>query len=253
MTVPPRVYRVQALVLHRHNLGETDRIARLFTREYGKVGAVAKGARGPRSRLSGATEPFTRLSGQLARGQNLDILTQAVVEDAYPALRRDLTRVGFAAHCLEIADAGLEERQPSPEFWDLTVSTLKLLETAVSPDLLARAFEWRALSVLGYEPFLEACVEDGAGVLGPGAQFHPQRGGLLCPRCAHTIRGGVRLLPQSVQALRELPGVRLSDAARASLPDAVRREVAACLAGSLRQHLGTELRGLQFLEGVSEL
>lgn len=250
MTPPLRVYPVRALVLRRHNLGETDRIVRLFTHEHGKVDAIAKGARGPRSRLSGATEPFVRLSAQLAKGQNLEVLTQAVVEDSYPELRKDLTRVGYASYFLEVVDVGLEDRQEAPGLWDLLAEALRLLEQATAPELLARAFEWRALVEFGYEPRLDECVVDGAPVQGAGVVFHPQRGGMLCPRCAASQRGGIRLLPDSVQALQELPGLPMAAAARASLPPAVARQVTACLVGSIRQHLGADLRTLRFLDEV---
>src|SRR4051812_7357149 len=93
-----RVYRAEAVVLKRLSIGETDRVVTLFTRDRGKLNAVAKGARGPRSKLAGVTEPFTYFKGLLALGQNLDVLTQAEVQGSYPELRKDLTKIGYASY-----------------------------------------------------------------------------------------------------------------------------------------------------------
>lgn len=72
-----RVYTTPAVVLHRINLGENDKILTLFTRERGKLSAVAKGSRKPISKLAGATELFTHSRMQLAVGRSLDVITQA--------------------------------------------------------------------------------------------------------------------------------------------------------------------------------
>src|SRR5205823_396648 len=90
----PRVYQTEALVLRRIPVGETDRVLVLFTRDRGKLSAIAKGARRPLSRLGGGCEPFIQSTVQLAVGQNLDVLTQCRVERSFPGLRRDLEKVG---------------------------------------------------------------------------------------------------------------------------------------------------------------
>src|SRR3712207_7151712 len=135
-----RVYRAEAVVLRRLSFGETDRIATLFTRNRGKLSVIVKGARSPRSRLSGATEPFAYFHALLAQGQNLDVLTQAEVQNSFSGIRKDLVRIGFASYFLEVVDVGTEERQPLPELWDLLVGALGTLEAAATPDVLARGF-----------------------------------------------------------------------------------------------------------------
>src|SRR5437588_6301396 len=97
-----RVYQAEVVVLRRTSFGETDRILVLFSREKGKLSAIAKGARRSLSRLGGGTEPFTQSSVQLAVGQNLDVLTQCRVERSFPALRRDLEKMGYASYLIEM-------------------------------------------------------------------------------------------------------------------------------------------------------
>jgi DNA repair protein RecO (recombination protein O) len=247
-----RVYRVEGVVLRRISFGETDRVVTLFTRSKGKLSVVAKGARGPKSRLGGATEPFTYLHALLALGQNLDVLTQAEAQNSYTGLRKDLTRVGYASYFVELIDAGTEERQPAPALWDLLVGGLGTLEAGAAPDVLCRAFELHAMSLMGYEPQVERCVLDGQSVDAPGSVFHPLRGGMLCPGCVRGNPGWIAIEPQTLAALRDLPRVPLLAAANTALPPQVRAELARCMIPYVRHHLDVNLRSLQFLEAVSD-
>lgn len=245
-----RVYRAEAVVLRRLSFGETDRVVTLFTREKGKLRVVAKGARGPKSRLAGSTEPFTYFNGLLALGQNLDVLTQSEVVNAFSGIRKDLSKIGYASFFAEIVDTGVEERQPMPELWDLLVAALSTLEAATTPDVLSRAFELHAMRQLGYEPRLNECVLDEATVDTPGVAFHPLRGGMLCPRCARTA-GAIPISRETLAALRELTMVPLQPLANATLDENVRRELGRCMIPYVRHHLEAPLRSLQFLDDVA--
>jgi DNA repair protein RecO (recombination protein O) len=238
-------------VLRRLSLGETDRVVTLFIRDRGKLNAVAKGARGPRSKLAGATEPFTYFEGVFAQGQNLDVLTQAQVYHPFSAIRKDLVRVGYASHFLELVDAGTEERQTMPELWDLLLAGLNLLETATSPDVLARAFELHALRLFGYEPNLFECVLDEAPVEEPGAVFHPLRGGMLCARCARINRGGIPVSLETLAAFRSLAHRPFLEAAHAPVSAEVAQQLASSLIPYLRKQLEVQLRSLRFLDDVT--
>src|SRR5438105_2657604 len=119
-----RVYKAHTIILKRIAVGETDKIVTLFTREHGKLNAIAKGARRATSRLVGGTEPLTYARMLLAVGQNLDVLTQSEVQQAFLELRHDLAKLGHATYLLELTNAALEERQPHPELFDLLLAAL---------------------------------------------------------------------------------------------------------------------------------
>ena len=85
-----RSFRVEAVVLRHANWGEADRILTLYTRERGKVRAIAKGIRRIRSRKAGHLEPFTRVTLQLAKGRDLFIITQAETLQAYLPIHENL-------------------------------------------------------------------------------------------------------------------------------------------------------------------
>jgi DNA repair protein RecO (recombination protein O) len=248
--VQDRVYSVDAITLRRTNLGEKDRIVTLFTRERGKLSSVAKGARGPKSRLAGLTEPFTNFRGQLSHGQSLQVLTQGEVRNAYLRVRRDLFKVAYASHCLEIVDAGTAEQQPLPELWDLLAGALNALDDNVAPDLVTRAFELHSLRLFGFRPALDRCAVDGMPVNPPDIAFHPLRGGMLCADCADNARGAVSLSPAALELLKRLSVGPLAPVLRAESPESVRRELARCMVPYVRHHLDAPLRSLDILEGL---
>ena len=245
-----RVYSVDAITLRRSNIGEKDRVVTLFTRERGKLGTIAKGARGSKSRLSALTEPFTNFRGQLSHGQSLQVLTQGEVRNAYLHVRRDLFKVAYASHCLEIVDAGTAEAQPVPELWDLLAGALNALDDSVAPDLVTRAFELHALRLFGFRPALEKCAIDGRTVQTPDIAFHPLRGGMLCADCADNARGAVSLSPAAFELLKRLSAGPLAPVLRAETAESVRRELGRCLVPYVRHHLDAPLRSLDILEGL---
>ena len=246
-----RIYMAEAVVVRRISIGETDRVVTLFTRDKGKLNAIAKGARRPLSKLGGGSEPFTYSRVQLAVGQNLDVLTQVQVINAFPQLRRDLTLVGYASYFLEVIDVGVVERQPAPELWDLLVGALTILEVAPRPDILARAFELAATSLLGYEPQLQKCVRCSHEVTDAGAVFHPLRGGALCGRCAYRAPGGVPVSPEALLLMRRIASVPLLEAQRLPISDEACQEMARCLIPYVRHRLEAPLKSLEFLLDVT--
>lgn len=251
----PRVYKAQAIVLRRISVGETDRILTLFTREQGKLSAIAKGARRELSRLAAVTEPLTFSRVLLAVGQNLDVLTQGEIREAFPEIRRDLTRIPYATYFTELVDAATEERQPQQDLFDLLLSAFYLLQRADLADLVARAFELQALRLLGYEPELRRCVRDQAPLQSPGLAFSPARGGALCARCAAETPGAMPMSGAALEIMRRLldtgPDSALGGSAalaRLRPSEAQRSELARLLVPTVRQRVEAPLRSLSYIE-----
>lgn len=242
-----RTYRVEAIVLRRRDLGETDRIVTLFTLEHGKLDAVAKGARGARGRLAAASEPGTWFTGLLARGQSLEVVAQAQVKRVLTAARTDLMRLSYACHLLELTGAGIDSAQPMPDLWKLLRAALLAVETAEQPAMLARAFELRALSMMGFEPQWSHCVEDGEPLPAGGAYFHPRLGGALCRSCADSRPGFVLLGRETVSVLDRLVSQPLSTSAAMQASPRVQSELFRCLVPYIRHHLAVELRSLSVI------
>jgi DNA repair protein RecO (recombination protein O) len=103
-----RLYRTEAIVIKRSDFFEADRLLTLYTPKLGKIRAIAKGVRKPTSRKSGHVELFTHSQLLIAKGRNLDIVTQAETVHAFRSLREDLLRTTYAFYGAELLDLFVE-------------------------------------------------------------------------------------------------------------------------------------------------
>ncbi len=200
-------YTANGLVVHRHDLGEYDRILTLFTREQGKLSAVAKGARRPKSRVSGATDLFTYSRFLLGTGKNLDVVSQCEIAESFPDLRYDLERLARATYICELLDRMTLERDAmsSDALFDLSIAALTLLSQATNyPDGVIHAYELRLLAIVGYAPVLDHCVKCGTPLDNRQVGFSPLLGGTLCTDDRYKSDDAVTVSHEAVLLLQSL-------------------------------------------------
>src|SRR4030042_4626425 len=149
---PPRVYKTEAIVLRQRKLGEADKIVTLFTPNYGKLEAVAKGVRRPKSRLAGHLEVLTYTSAMLAQGRNLDVVTQAQVIESFAPLRDDLHRLSRALYAAELVDRFSPEGAESYHIFQFLFGTLRRLAAGAAVDIVLRYFAMQLLNLAGFPP-----------------------------------------------------------------------------------------------------
>ena len=117
----PRLYRARGFVLKRMDLGEADRILTLYTREHGKVRAVARGVRKTTSRSAGHLEPCILTELSLAVGKELDVISQAETRSAFREVREDLVLTTHAYYLAELTDSLTDDRLENREVFDALV------------------------------------------------------------------------------------------------------------------------------------
>lgn len=247
----PRTYRADAIVLHRVDIGETDRIVILYTRVKGKVAAIAKGARKALSKLAAATEPFTYGRHMLAVGQNLDVMTQVEIRESFPSIRKDMQRVAYAVYFVELVDAFVEERESSHEIFDTLLSALYMLESGLAAPVVARSFELKLLELLGYAPQLEVCIRCGVVALGDELTFSPSYGGLVCGKCGPLPDDTLYLRNETVQAMKRLLAAEPSDLRKMDLSPEVIKEAAQALHRHIRYRLERDIKSMEFLQSLA--
>jgi DNA repair protein RecO (recombination protein O) len=225
-----RSFRVEAVVLRHADWGEADRLITLYTRERGKVRAIAKGARKIRSRKAGHLEPFTRVTLQLARGHDLLIVTQADTVDAYLPIHENLVKTSQAAYVVELLDRfTYEDDSENYGIFRLLTEALSRLEKEADPWLAIRYYEVQLLDLLGYRPHLFECANCGKEIKAEDQYFSAAQGGVLCPACGAGLPG---VWSVSVEALKYLRHFQRSDyagAKRARPVPEVQSEVEALL------------------------
>lgn len=192
--------RSEAIVLRTRDLGEADRILTLFTADYGKVSAVAKGCRRVRNRLMGVSVPFVHMKALLFEGSSLDNLTQAELIHSFIDIREDLEKMAYASYMAEIVDQMTEEREPLTSLFNLLLGCLLVLSEGHHPDVVVRYFDVNSLSILGYRPQLDHCVKCGKET--DLTRISAIAGGMLCTSCGKQEQTSVSLSPGALQMLR---------------------------------------------------
>jgi len=254
MPTRQRVYRTEAVVLRRHDLGEADRLTTVFSPLYGKLRLVAKGVRKPRSRKAGHLEPFTRVDLMAARGRELDIITQAEAIDLYPQLQENLERVGQAALIIELLDRfTVDEREENRALYALLVSTLTELNSgAAEPTAVVLYFQLRLFDLAGYRPDLFRCVGCAQAVQPLGQFFSPREGGILCPSCGAKRKDVRRISLAALKVLRHYQRSSFRSAVSPKVRPEVQREITELIEDYLGHLLERRLNAPAFIEHVRQ-
>jgi DNA repair protein RecO (recombination protein O) len=243
-------YRANAIVLRRTDFGEADRILTLYTREHGKLSAIAKGARKPISRLAAATEMFTYGRYFLATGRNLDVLTQAETRESFPEIRDDVHRVAYAVYILELVNEMIEDRDPNYDLFDTLLSSLYLLEGSVDPETVARAFELYLMTVSGYRPNLESCGQCDAELPTERVGFSPSFGGVVCEECGPVPDDTISIHRETLDAMAKLLDAEPAAIRDTRLMNGVKVEMANVMRWYIRYRLERELKSAEFIQAL---
>jgi DNA repair protein RecO (recombination protein O) len=234
------LYRDTAVVLRTYRLGEADRIVVLLTEHHGKVRAVAKGVRKTRSRFGARLEPMSHVRLLLAKGRELDIVSQAEAVESLAPLVGDLDHMTNGMAVLEAIDQMTLDREPAPHLYRMLVGALRTIAERSGP-LVVPAFYWKLLAAEGVRPQLDACVR--CGELEPLVAFDLEEGGVLCRTC----RSGTAISPDALALMRMVLGGRLNDALAVPASPAT-HEVATLATRALEHHIERRLRTVAMFE-----
>ena len=234
-------YRDTGVVLRTYRLGEADRIVVIMTAQHGKVRAVAKGVRKPKSRFGGRLEPLSHVALLMYEGRQLDVVNQAESIDHFRSVREDLDRLTRAMALLEVVDQVAQEREPNLRLYQMLVGALRTLAAGAAP-LLVPAFYWKVLAHEGVRPELDACVSCGSPE--PLVAFDVVEGGVLCRTC----RRGVAVTPEALALMRRILGGELA-AALGEAASPATHEVEVLATRAMEHQLERRLRAVTLIEG----
>jgi DNA repair protein RecO (recombination protein O) len=180
----PGSIKTEAVVLRSIRYGEADRIIHLYSRNRGRLGAIAKGSRRPKSRFGGRLEPFFRLDLVLYEGRgDLATVTGASTVDGHPGLRADGAALTAAARACDAVLRLLDSHEANPGAYNLLCNYLSLLDTepvARGPGT-ALAFRLKLALAAGFAPELASCASCGEAEHLTG--FSGSAGGVVCASC----------------------------------------------------------------------
>ena len=243
----PGAYKTEAVVLRSIRYGEADRVLHLYSATRGRVGAIAKGSRRPRSRFGGRLEPFFRLDLVLHEGRGeLATVTSAHTVAAHPGLRSSGPALMAAARGCDAVLRLLDSAEANAPAYNLLCRYLALLdgEESASRDGAgdgaaglgtALTFRLKLALAAGFAPELSSCARCGEpdGLVG----FSGAAGGVVCAACE---RGAFELSGPAHRFMVEALGSPLASAP--SAPERALRQVERAVSETLEHHAHVRLR-----------
>lgn len=243
----PKIYKTEAVILKHTNLGEADRILTLYTSNRGKMRAVVKGARKTTSKVGGHVEPLTHCSMMLARGRQLDTVSQSQTIETFLPIRNDLWLTAQALYLIELIDSFTSERIENYPVYKLLLDALHQLSRIRSVTLLFRYFELQLLRHVGYQPQLRECLNCLSPIEPVENFFSSSGGGILCPNCANTEPVVQPISVNALKVLRLLQSGDWATASRLHLNSDLSKELERVTQGYARYLLERDLKSTGFL------
>ena len=245
----PRTYKTEAVIIKKTKLGEAGRILTLYTPHLGKIQAVAKGVRRPRSKMAGHLELLTHSQLSLARGRNLDTIIGSQTINSFMPLKTDLDLTSYALYATELVNQFAADNVEDYPLFQLLVDTLQSLSQGGDNDLILRYFELHLLDMVGYRPQLEHCVTCKSALKDAANLFSPGAGGMLCPGC----RQNQLAYPLSEQARKVLLLLQHSDYSAVSgleIDRELSRQLEMVMRNYLRYLLEREVKSTAWLDSL---
>jgi len=243
-------FRTPALILKRRDMGEADRLLTLLTPYYGKIDAIAKGARKPSSRKTGHVELFTKAELIIARGREFGIITQAEVAEPYLPIRDELQRGAYANYVVELLDRFVFAGDDTRDLFTLLDNTL--MRICVDGDIrrVVRYYELNLLEHIGYRPELSECVITRDILLPEDQYFSFADGGVVSPEGARYATGMVGLPTKTLKLLRFLQRNKYKSAEKMKIDEATHRDAERIMLGYIAYVLEQKLQSVDFIRRI---
>jgi DNA repair protein RecO (recombination protein O) len=228
----------EALVLRLTCFGEADLVVQLLTRDLGLVSVVARSARKSRRRFGAPLDYFCLVRADVRPGRGgLGTLQGVDLLQAFHRVRTDVGRFWTGCQFLEVARLGLREADPAPQLFALLLASLEALDRGADPGSLARVYQTRALSALGYGLSVETCPTCSEPLIPVGAVYGAEVAGrITCRSCGPADSRS--LSPGAVQTLRAALRLPLARLGTLRISTSVEQELKPALEAALASALG---------------
>jgi DNA repair protein RecO (recombination protein O) len=175
---------VRALVLKKSEYRDFDRMVTLLSPERGRIDAVARACRKPKSALMNAAEVFCAGDYTIDDVRGRQSIVGCEIHESFYPLRQNLEALTQAAYAARLLITAALPGQGAEGLFQLALNALAhWCYGSIPPELVTMVFELHYLKLLGQAPMMDQCVACGQALDGE-AGFDVARGGALCARCA---------------------------------------------------------------------
>ena len=246
------IIKTQGIVLKHTNLGEADRILTILTKHKGKIKAVAKNCRKPKSNLLACGEVFTLGEFVLYKGANLYQITSGETIETNYNIRKDLLRLSHGVYFAELVDAVSDEDINSELLFMLFARTLYHLAAGKIPvGILNIAFQLKIMDLSGYKPNLNRCVSCRKTADSYEA-FSIDYGGVVCANCAKADIQVVKISKGTLDTIKFLLETKISGLNNIKMDNTIYNEINNIMRKFVGRHLDRSFKSMSFLDSIRD-
>ncbi|MDP4083477.1 MAG: DNA repair protein RecO [Bacillota bacterium] len=242
--------KCEGIVIRATDYGETNKVVTFYTREWGKIGVMARGAKKPNSRLSAITQLFTHGYFLVNKGSGLGSLQQGEIISSMRSIREDIFLTAYSSYILELTDRSTEENKSNPFLFELLYQTLNYLNEGYDQDVLTHIYELKMLNVLGLYPILNKCSV--CGSTDGHFSFSIREGGFLCHRCLDKDAYHLKISQATVKLLRLFYYFDLSRLGNISVKKETKMELKKIISAYYDEYSGLHLKSKKFLDSIDQ-
>ncbi len=248
--------KTDAIVLKTQQWSESSKIAHLYTRNWGRISILAKGAMRPKARFWGHLETFSLIEAMVYKKsrERLHLLSQSNLKDPFGGLYTDPMRAGYGFAVVEFLERHTFE-EANNDLFEWTTANFSFWQTITGTRLTLAFYEYLlvALSLLGYQPVMDACRSCGR-VAEPGkkALFDREGGGVICRRCASANGTYMMVSAPAYERLKKLLSEAILFADDETVANGLVDEIGELTEAFYGYHLGGgRLKSLDFVRRVA--
>ncbi|HSH25197.1 MAG TPA: DNA repair protein RecO [Massilibacterium sp.] len=243
--------KAEGIIIRTNDYGESHRILTIYTREFGKVAVMARGARKPKSHLSSSTQLFTYGYFLFTKSSGMKSLRQADAVNRFNEITVDLTLTAYSAYIVELVDKIVDDSVTNPYVFELLYQTLHYINEGKDVETLTQLFEVKMLIVAGMKPVVDHCVrcKNTEGRF----DFSIREGGFLCEQCFFVDPYRLQVSQKTIRLLRLYVHFDLKRLGNISVSSETKKEIKYVLDEYYQAFSGIYVKSKNFLEKLQEM
>ncbi len=248
-------YKTKAIIISYMKFKEADKIIRAYSPHFGRISAIAKGARKTKSKFGARLEPFSYCELVLYKGRNLDIITQIEILESFFNIRESLKKLSYAYVIADLILRSGGESDPDKlfPFFLFSLRELQKIDESFFKQWLT-AFQLKYITLSGYKPILDKCSLCGKKIEKlTKIAFSFKHGGLLCSDCSIKEETLTILRNETIEMLRDLSEEDIKNWNKNTYSDLAQRECQKVLEDYIYYYLESRLKTIQFLRGIEQI
>lgn len=249
------IEKTEAVVLRAVNFRDTSKIVTFYTKRYGKMSAIAKGARNPKSKFGSLLQPLNYLQIVFYRRENHQLQTVSSSEFVkyFKSLANDVDRFSISMSLIEIVNKVMHDEEENETVFNLLAESLIALDMpGTFPRSTFAHFGLNLAVGLGFKPDFTTCLICRNPIdleREKKVYYVIEKGGPVCEKCSANLSEGFLLSNSALLVLRSFVRLSPAAAAKTEIEPGLRNELANFSFVYLKRHLDTlkEIKSLRFL------